>query len=121
MMKAGAYLEPFIWVALGGALVWGYYMATATRAAKEGTTSASSAKLRQSVAKSVAFGPRTTLWSTPHGDVIELTVPAATVGGRLLEVRRCIVWRDPNTRASSMSCAEPALDLVPSDGPEVPE
>lgn len=117
-MKAADIGSIVFWIALGGLGVWAYQ---AGGQAKPTKVSAATAKSRLAVTKAVAFGPRTTLWSTPHGDVIELTVPAATVGGRLLEVRRCIVWRDPNTGASSMSCAEPALDLVPSDGPETTE
>lgn len=104
------------WIALGGVGVWGWQAATAKPFEKP--PSAGIAQRRQAVATTLAAGPQTTSWSTPHGDVIELSVPSATVGGRLLELRRCIVWRDHITSSSSMSCDPPEIELATPEGPE---
>lgn len=101
---------------MGALGVWLYQISTVHKAEK--ATPASTSQRRLAVTNAVTAGPQTQIWATPNGDVIELTIPSASLGGRLLEVKRCTVWRDRITSSSSMSCSEPTPDTLPSDPPE---
>jgi len=115
-------LNILFWIALGGGLVWLYLTASTQTPAKPiGKPLPTSEQRKQAVSDVVNAGPQTKLWSTPHGEVIELSIPSASIGGRFVEYKRCIVWRDPITATSAISCPGPAVedrDLYPSDGPD---
>lgn len=116
-------LEPFAWIFLGGLIVWGYQAAShsPTLAAASADKRPTMDERKRDVRSMVSAGPQTKLWVTPHGEIIEVAIPTASIGGRFVQFKRCTVWRDPITATSSISCpSEPAedRDLYPTDGPD---
>jgi hypothetical protein len=108
------------WMVLGGVILWGYGAVTDKKAVSANPPAATTKQRKLAVANTVRSGPKTEIWSTPHGDVIKLDVPYATVGGLLVEIKHCILWRDMLTKTSSMHCEQNQLDTrdYPSDPPD---
>lgn len=109
--KSFGWLGIIFWVAIGGALVWAYGAATATKEATFTQASRSLAKREQSTQDIIKAGPTSAVWETPHGTVIALDIPKATAGGLLVEMKRCIVWRDSVTKTSSLQCDKEEIDI----------
>jgi hypothetical protein len=112
-------LEPFAWIFMGGLILWGYQAATTKPASKAITTGSTAASSKAAVTIALSKGPRSTIWATPHGDVIEYLIPTSVMGV-MVEYKRCFVFRDAVTRTSSMSCemAPGNGDLSTPDGPD---
>lgn len=108
------------WAALGGASVWLYQVGTEKKAVKSDAAAARSAQREHSVAAIVRAGPKTEVWNTPQGDVIKLDVPYASVGGFMVEIKHCLLWRDVITKTSAMHCEQNQLDTrdYSGDGPD---
>ena len=111
-------LEPFLWIILGGLIVWGYGAATDKKTEKVIATSTDIAQRKQSTQAIVQAGPQTTTWETIQGTVIALDIPKATLGGSFIEVRHCIVWRDAITKTSALHCDREEIN--PQDYPSDP-
>ncbi len=113
------YAGILFWMALGGAAVWGYGVATEKKAAA--APSASLTQRKQANLNAVSAGPQSTAWETPHGTVIALAIPKASAGGLLMEMKRCIVWRDAVTSTSSLQCDKEEIDIkqFPIDPPDL--
>lgn len=117
-------LSVAFWMVLGGAIVWGYQAASRppTFAANPADKRQTMDERKRDVRNVVSAGPQTKLWATPHGEIIEVAIPTASIGGRFVQFKRCTVWRDPITATSSISCpSEPAedRDLYPTDQPDL--
>lgn len=54
--------------------------------------------------KQLAAGPATKAWTTPHGSLVEIRIPTDRFGIGIVSLQHCIVWRDAETRTSSMHC-----------------
>jgi hypothetical protein len=108
------------WIAFGGLIAWGYQAATDKKAEKASTSTESRANRKQAVQNIIKAGPQTTSWETPQGTVIALDVPKATLGGRFIETKHCIVWRDAVTKTSALHCDKDEIDTrdYPYDPPE---
>ena len=124
MPNVKALLEPIAWVLLGGLIVWVYQLAADQNIGKEATT-ATSPEQRSAARKAarkalLAAGPQTKTWQTPEGQVIELDVPSSSLGGLIVDVKRCIIWQGNNSTSPAMSCGNNADDptLFPGDGPD---
>ena len=113
------YAGILFWMALGGAVVWGYGVATEKKAST--TPSVSVAQRKQANLNAVSAGPQSTAWETPYGTVIALDIPKASAGGLLVEQKRCIVWRDAVTNTSSLQCDKDEIDIknYPTDRPDI--
>lgn len=100
-------LSIVFWIAFGGLLVWGFNAATAKKSEKSIAISAAAVDRRATVAATLSKGPQTTSWNTPEGKVIELSIPTSRLGGLMIEVKRCIVWRGQG--ADSLHCESEAV------------
>ena len=107
------------WVALGGLMVWFYQLASTSIEAKRSNTGSNLAAMKAKVTTTVSQGPKTSIWATQHGDVIELLIPTS-VAGLMVEYKRCFVFRDAVTHTSTISCEMAAGngDLSAPDGPD---
>lgn len=116
-----AKFEPVLWLLLGGAIVWGFSLATDKKTEKAQKATASHSARQAAVAQSVAKGTQVEVEKTEEGDLITLYVPSKGVGGLYVEVKRCLVWRDAVTKTSSMSCPPDVddRDLIPDDPPDI--
>lgn len=87
---------------------------------KETSSDARRTQRKQVVQDTIKAGPQTTSWETPQGTVIALDIPKASLGGRFVEVKHCIVWRDAVTKTSALHCDKDEIDLqdYPTDPPE---
>ena len=109
--------KPFNWAGMifamliGGTLVWFFGSTTEKKEAKLQKTSASLTQRKQATLDIIKAGPKSTAWETPHGTVIALDIPKASVGGLLIEMKRCIVWRDAVTTTSSLPCDKDEIDI----------
>ncbi len=125
-------LERAGWILLGGIGLWGIQAASQLlskgdhpspiSAAQAATKRPTMEERKRDVAAVVSAGPQTKLWSTPHGEIIELAIPTAAVGGHFVQFKRCTVWRDPITATSSISCPADVpeeRDLYPTDQPDL--
>lgn len=117
--RLGTIFSILFWIALGIALMWAYGAATENKASA--APSASLSQRKQANLNKINAGPQSTAWETPHGTVIALDIPKASAGGLLMEMKRCIVWRDAVTRTSSLQCDKEEIDLknYPIDPPDL--
>lgn len=116
-MKAFRWAEPLLWMALGGLVVWLYGLAMNTKAdtAVAGTVTAEQRQARALAV--ISKGPETRMTATTMGDIIEVDIPQKTPLG-LVELQRCVVWRDHGNKTSSLSCsAERQLQIPVSSTP----
>lgn len=104
MKRFEGFFSILFWIVLGAAILWMYQAATTRQGEKSDLVKSKTASRRATVTKAMLDGPKTTIWATPNGDVIELLFPSSSVGGQIVEVKRCIVFRDTFTKSSSMSC-----------------
>lgn len=110
----------FFWVILGGLIVWAYNAATLKKVEKSEAASSSVNQLKKSAQAAISAGPQLTSWQTAEGTVISLSIPKLSAGGHLLEVKKCIIWRDAITKTASLHCDRDKLDLT--DAPvELPD
>ncbi len=49
-------------------------------------------------------GPQVKTTRTTEGDIVELTIPREMAGGKFVEIKRCVVWRDLRTSTSAIHC-----------------
>lgn len=114
-------IEPFLWIILGGLIVWGYGAATNKTAEKVVAASTSSAQRKLATTTTVSAGPKTTSWDTPQGTVIAVDIPKSMLDGQFVEIKHCIVWRDAATKTSSLHCDKDEIDTsdYPSDPPDL--
>lgn len=90
------------------------------RSAAHESAAAKRIEQRRSAAHAqVSAGPVATVSKLADGDLIALTIPSSTLRGLYVEVQRCYVWRDGETRSTSMSCPhQPSTDFpVDTDNP----
>jgi hypothetical protein len=106
-------------IILGGLIVWGYYQVSG-RKTEPVTPKQTTAERKKAAQDVIKAGPKTTEWQTPQGTLIELNIPRSTMGGTLVENKRCIVWRDAITKTASLSCDQKEIDLERLD-PDLPE
>ncbi|WP_294767160.1 hypothetical protein [uncultured Rhodoferax sp.] len=108
------------WMALGGGIVWFYQTAVATKAEKAVARSSQSSDIKARNAAIVAAGPTAEVFKTAEGEVIQLSIPVASLGGSLVQHKKCTVWRDAVTKTSSLHCEREEIDLAAyaSDGPD---
>lgn len=109
--KMTNWLGILFWMAIGAALVWGFGIATQKKEPKFTRASPSLTQRKQAALDTIKAGPKTSTWETPHGTVIALDIPKATAGGLLVEIKRCVVWRDAATKTSSLQCDKDEIDI----------
>lgn len=110
-MRAVRWAEPLLWMALGGLVVWLYGLAMNTKADKAAANSVTATQREARAQAIVSKGPETRMTATTMGDIIEVDIPQKTPLG-LVELQRCVVWRDHGNKTSSLSCvAERQLQI----------
>lgn len=109
-----AKLEPFGWILLGGLIVGSYQAALGKKTKKESSTSNSYAQRKLAAHDVVKAGPQITVSETPQGTVIQLNIPKTSFDGGLVEIKRCIVWRDTVTKTAALSCDKDEIDMQSS-------
>lgn len=57
----------------------------------------------------MANGPSTKTWSTPEGTLVEIIIPVDRYKVGVLELQRCIVWRDAKIAAVQLYCDPEAI------------
>lgn len=76
-----------------------------TRTTKESAERrATKAAINDRALRQLQSGPTTRGWQTPHGSLVEILLPTDRYGVGIVEIQRCIVWRDGETGTSSMHC-----------------
>jgi len=79
--------------------------AAKTRTVKESADRrAQRSALDENAQRQLQAGPTTRGWATPHGNLVEIRLPVDRYGVGVVEIQRCIVWRDGSTGTSSMHC-----------------
>jgi hypothetical protein len=108
------------WMALSAAIFWMYGAITARQADTAAATSSRQAQRLQATQAAIRAGPQTSTWETPHGTVITLDIPKATLSGMFVETKHCIVWRDASTKTSAIHCDKEEIDIknYPTDRPD---
>ena len=119
--KMTSWLGILFWMAIGAALVWGFGIATQKQEVKPARASSGLTVRKQATQDIIKAGPTSTAWETQHGTVIALDIPRASAGGLLVDMKRCIVWRDAVTNTSSLQCDREEIDIkqFPIDPPDL--
>jgi hypothetical protein len=115
-------LGMLFWLGLGALLLFWFQEVNSKKVEKSSVTTENRAQRKQAAQDVIKAGPKTTEWQTPQGTLIELNIPRSTMGGTLVENKRCIVWRDAITKTASLSCDQKEIDLerLDPDPPEIP-
>lgn len=111
-MKAMRLAEPFLWMSVGGLIVWLFGLAMNTKVEKAAASTVTAEQRQARATAAVIKGPETRMTATTMGDIIELDIPQKTAHG-LIEIQRCFVWRDNGNRTSTLSCLAERQLVIP--------